>query len=80
MKYALYAICVNAHTHTDCKECGLTSQQHNSPGSPEKSEESSYSEGKDNLHDIVLILFLTTGIYRGVINRLQGISCRKYTI
>ncbi|XP_031436154.1 zinc finger FYVE domain-containing protein 26 isoform X2 [Clupea harengus] len=49
MKYALYAICVNAHTHTDCKECGLTSQQHNSPGSPEKSEESSYSEDAKKL-------------------------------
>lgn len=43
MKYALYAICVNAHAHTDCKECGL--QQPKSPGSQEENEMFSFSEG-----------------------------------
>ncbi|XP_062378501.1 zinc finger FYVE domain-containing protein 26 isoform X4 [Sardina pilchardus] len=46
MKYALYAICVNTHTHTDCKECGLTSQQHKSTGCPEESEMSNSEDAQ----------------------------------
>ncbi|KAG5266093.1 hypothetical protein AALO_G00249720 [Alosa alosa] len=46
MKYALYAICVNAHTNTDCKECGLTARQHKSPGCPEESETSNSEDAQ----------------------------------
>ncbi|KAL2099181.1 hypothetical protein ACEWY4_005661 [Coilia grayii] len=49
MKYAVYALCVSAHTHTNCKECGLTSQEDKTSESQRKRESPSHSEDAQTL-------------------------------
>lgn len=45
MKYALYALCVNAHKYSGCADCGLTKEPPQTEGGVQRDPESSLSQG-----------------------------------